>query len=182
MYVIDIIQEVVQATSAKMLTYLLSFNPKCQGVRFDFGHPSDISMRIAQMSATEENRLKKYPLIGLFLDTAEQIGENPAATSSATLSIFIAMATLQNYNPEQRKEISFKPVIHKIRDEFFLQLFKHNNVIKPVNGKFRYSYVDRYQWGKGGLQYYENGKANAFNDFIDAAEITNLEIQIKNYC
>lgn len=180
--IVHILQEVVDAASAKQLAYLQTINPNYSGIRFDYGHPSDIVAKLVSFSGTEAYRYQKYPLIGLFLDFPQTKGTGVHVTSKVTLSMFIAVGTQQSYTPQQRTQNSFIPLLYPIRDAFFDALKKHPNVLKPEGNLFRYDQIDRYQWGKGGLEYYNNGQKNVFNDYIDAIELVGLEIDFKAYC
>jgi hypothetical protein len=180
--VVYVLQEVVDNVSAAMLPYLQNISTKYTGVRFDYGHPADIVQKIQSYSNSEENRYKKYPLIGLFLDFKQTRGSNIQVDTSCSLNLFICVGTTNKLTPQQRTDQSFVPLIQPIYNEFLNQLAKHGNVITPELRRFRHDYVERYQWGKGGLEYYNNGQKNIFNDFIDAAEITGLEVDFKQTC
>lgn len=180
--IVNIIQEVVDNVSINTLTYLQSINSKYEGVRYDYGHPSDIVGKLVQLSNTDTNRFKKYPLIGLFLDFKQTRGQYINIASGGRLNLFIAIGTVATYTPQQRTQQSFVPIIYPIYEEFIKQLLKHPNVVKPNNGIFEHDFTDRYQWGKGGLEYYNNGQKNIFNDFIDASEITGLDVSFKDIC
>lgn len=180
--IVDVFTEVVEKVSAKMLAYLKTINENYTGVRSDYGHPSEIVAKLASFSKTEEYRYKKYPLIGLFVDFPQTVGESVNVYASAKLNMFIAVGTDAKYTPQQRTETSFKPLIYPIRDEFLKQLGNHKNILKPEGNGFTYTQVDRYQWGKGGLEYYNNGMKNIFNDYIDACELLGVELQFTPSC
>lgn len=180
--IVNILKEVVDAASAAKLAYLQSINENYTGIRYDYGHPSDIVTRLVSYSNTEEYKYKKYPLIGLFLDFPQSKGEAENIVSKVRFNLFIAVGTQQSYTPQQRTEHSFIPILYPIRDELFKQLNKHPNILKPEGDKYRHEQIDRYQWGKGGLEYYNNGKANPFNDYIDAIELFGLELDFDTYC
>jgi hypothetical protein len=157
--VVEILQEVVTKVALTI-----------PGVRFEYGHPSDMAATLSQYSATPEYRTQKFPLIGLFLDFPQTKGKDVDVHTSPRLNLFIACNSNEKYSPT--------PVLYPIRDEFFRQLGKHLLIKKPEGNQFSYTQVDRYEWGKGGLTYYENGKEHAFNDVIDALEIVGLELDI----
>lgn len=175
-------KEVVEGVSSEMLAYLQTIDPAYTGVRYDYGHPSDIVAKLVSYNATEEFRYKKYPLIGLFLDFPQSKGIAVNVTSRVRFNLFIAVGTTQSFSPEERTQNSFIPLLYPIRDEFFNQLSKHNYILKPEGKQYVHEQVDRYQWGKGGLEYYNNGAKNVFNDYIDAIELLGLEIDFTNYC
>jgi len=165
-----------------MLPALQAINPNYTGVRYDYGHPSDIVGRIAQMSTTEANRFKKYPLIGLFLDIPETKGKNVGIATSARLNLFICISTDKTWTPQQRTQQSFVPVLIPIYNEFIRQIDRHTAIMKPEGLIYEHQYAERYQWGKGGLEYYNNGQKNIFNDAIDAIEIIGLNLDFKQNC
>lgn len=180
--VVDILAEVVATVSTKMLATLQAINNTYEGVRYDYGHPSDIVAKLVSYSKTEANRYKKYPLIGFFLDFPQEKGNNAYQVTNNRLSGFIAVGTSNQYSPQERTEKSFKPLLYPIRDEFLKQLKRHPNIIVPEEGVFSFTQTDRYQWGKGGLEYYNNGEKNIFEDYIDAIEFSGLQVQVNPYC
>ena len=180
--VVDIMQEIVDKVSLAMLPQLQALNPAYTGVRFDYGHPADIVGKLVNYSSTDQFRYQKYPLIGLFLDFPQTMGESASVLSSTGLNLFIAVGTEQKYTPQQRTEMTFKPILYPIKDALIEQMLLHPAVVTPLNRKFQHTHVDRYQWGKGGLEYYNNGQKNTFNDYIDAIELLNLKIDFVDDC
>ncbi len=172
-----ILTDVVDKVSAAMLPQLQQLNKDYTGVRFDYGHPADIIGRIEQLTKTPKFMYDAYPLIGLFLDFSEQKGRAINIRSSVSLNMFICCQTMAKYTPQQRTELSFVPILLPIYEEFKKQLFASKYILKPEIG-FKHTEIKRYQWGKGGLEYYNNGQKNIFNDFIDAIEIQGLELDI----
>jgi len=179
--VVNIIAEVVTKVSQNKLAYLKSIRDTYTGVRYDYGHPADIIAELVQLSATESNRFKKFPMIGLFLDLPQKRGK-AVDSFSVRLNGFIAVGSTKTWTPIQRTQQSFVPLLHPIYDEFITQLLKHPAIVMPENRVIPHGYVERYQWGKGGLEYYENGKKNIFNDFMDAIEFTDMELDFKLNC
>lgn len=180
--VVDIMQEIVSNVSVAMLPVLQAIQPAYTGVRFDYGHPADIVSKLANYSATEAFRYQKYPLIGLFLDFPQTMGQSAGVESATGLNLFIAVGTDPKYTPQQRTDATFKPLLYPIKDELIRQMLLHPSVVTPSNRKFTHTHVDRYQWGKGGLEYYNNGQKNTFNDFIDAIELLNFQIEFVDDC
>jgi hypothetical protein len=180
--IVNIISTIVDKVSVAMLTQLQAIDTNYTGVRYDYGHPSDIVGNLASLSRTQLNRYKALPLIGLFLDIPEDRKTPPNIATTARLSMFICCATDPRYTPQERTQQTFVPILIPIYEELMKQLLKSQFIVKPENLKIPHSYIMRYQWGKGGLQYYDNGKANIFNDYIDAIEITDLELNFKPNC
>ena len=165
-----------------MLPSLQAIDENYTGVHYAYGHPADIVEELIQKSKTEKHRYSKYPFIGLFLDIPESKGRNIEFATSARLNMFICCGTTKTFKPYQRTQLTFVPILIPIYEEFINQLLKHKAVVKPENMLIPHQYAMRYQWGKGGLEYYNNGQKNIFNDAIDAIELIGLELDFKQNC
>jgi hypothetical protein len=180
--IVEIMQLIVDEVSAEMVADLKAIDINYEGVRFDYGHPSDLIERLISLGATEGYRYKSYPMVGLFLDFPERKGISNMFNSTARLNMFIAVGTQQAYLPYERTQQTFKPILVPIRDKL-IQKFKSSPYIaSQEDGMVKHTSTMRYQWGKEGLEYYNNGQKNIFNDFIDAIEITDLELDFLNNC
>jgi hypothetical protein len=180
--IVDIISDVVTQVSTEMLPYLKAINVKYTGVRYDYGHPEDIVGRLEALSRTEANRNKSLPMIGLFLDIEEEKVTDLGIESKANLHLFIAVGTKQSYTPQERTEKTIIPLVRPIYRVFIKALIDSPFVEVWDNNKLPHNYTEKYQWGKSGLKYYTGKTENIFNDFIDAAEITDLQIRFKQQC
>lgn len=177
-----VLQKVVDAVSAEMLPKLIGLIPNCEGVRFDYGYPSEVIGRTAQMTTTLQNRVKKYPLIGLFLNIGEQRATDVDVLSSAKLTIFFCANRDPKFDSKQSYQNILVPILEPIYNSFLKHLGKSKDIIKPNAGLFKHGYSFNPNWGKEGFAYFENGKKNVFNDFLDCILITDLEIKIKQNC
>jgi hypothetical protein len=176
MEVLDIMQTVVDEVSAEMTPILKQLDSFIQNVRFDYGHPSELVGRLAEMSMSKTARYKKYPIIGLFLDFPEQKGVAINVKSRAKLNMFIAHGTKQDWSSFQRNQNNFVPYLTPILESFIKHLTKSKWILKPDGNLFTYTEVKRFYWGSQGFEFYKNGEKNVFGDYIDAIEIQGLEI------
>lgn len=168
MIVVNLFKEIAQRTADKLEMH----------VNFMHGHHSEITQVLTDLTQDIDASAGKYPLIALFQDFEEKKGnyfiELPA------IQIIIATLTDKNYLAAERYDKTFIPVLYPIYNEFIRQIaistyFKESSVNKIAHTK-----IDRLFWGKNGL--YGN-TGNVFNDFIDAIEIKNLNLNVKlNTC
>lgn len=163
---------VVQATETNVLSYLQDQDSTIQRLHFQFGHPKMVIEELKKLQQPQANQYKKYPLIAVF----EDVPERPVASNVATISprIVIAWQTKQEYTREQRDELSFKPILLPIYDEFMTQL--KSSAYFVTNYQQPGERVMRPFWGREGL--YGN-EGNIFNDYLDCIEIRNIELQIR---
>lgn len=165
-------QYIVTATETNILDYLQSVDSTIQRIHYQFGHPKMVIEELIKLHKPQANQYKKYPLIAVF----EDVPERPVASNVATISprIVIAWQTQQGYTREQRDELSFKPILLPIYDEFMRQLksspYLISNYLRPGERTMRPF------WGREGL--YGN-EGNIFNDFLDCIEIRNIELTIR---
>lgn len=147
-----------------------------------YGHPLEVINTLSEKDRNDEWKFKKYPIIALFQDFTETLGEHQATQSAVEdLNIVIATNTSQTYTSEQRYTNTFKPVLYPL----YNLLIKHIENIKWFRnidpGLVPHQKIDRLFWGRSGL--YGN-EGNVFNDHIDAIEIRNLslELRLKRNC
>lgn len=134
-----------------------------------YGHPLEIMKILSEKSANDTLKFEKYPLIVLFQDFKEGI---TLTGRDVPLNIAIITETRQDYTAAERYNDTFKNTIYPIWD----LLIKYIKRSKYIDNKMELTYdkTDRLYWGKN--------NSNLFNDFIDAIEIENLKLQIKESC
>lgn len=159
----DIIREVVDDVS------------ECYGrnVSFLFGDWDYIANQL-MLWGTGEQAWRKYPIVCLRSPINESRERN---SRSASLDVVILVNTLKNYTNEQRESESFVNVLRPIYELFMDRLCKHRMVNAPYSGMLQHVYTENYRYGRLGLQ---GGDDKKFKDFVDAIEIKNLSITIKD--
>ena len=115
----------------------------------------------------------RFPLIGLYSPFDERV-EN--GTTSATINLIIAVNTLPGYTNEQRLDTSFKKVLRPLFEDLLKVLNTDGSIDVPYKG-LRYTYTENYSFGKRGAL---DVDGKEIDEKIDAIEIKNLELNLKN--
>lgn len=163
------IVEEMAAVVAKVATKLAT------PVYYMYGHPLEIVGRLQEKANSTTMKATAFPLVCLFTDIPEDNGDNVGFYAKDRLNIVICTSTTQTYTSEERTANTFKPILYPIKVELLKQITAYPNF--TVNGELKFRSWDRYFWGRQGLY---GSVANPFNDYIDAIEIQNLQITIKN--
>jgi hypothetical protein len=183
MNIVDVMQKIVEEVSAEMTPQLKQLDEFIENVRFDYGHPSELVGRLADMTQGEKAKFRKYPLIGLFLDMPEKRGTELNVESEGKLNMFIAHGSRKEWTSPERNERNFIPHLDPVYECLMRKISKSKYVIKPEGNLFEHIYIRRYFWGSQGFEFYKDGVKNVFGDYIDAIEIQGLELSIaKEYC
>jgi len=138
-----------------------------------YGHPVEIVNILSKKTNNSTLKFKKFPLIVLFMDFAEDVQPEGRNVS---LRLAIVTDTKPTFYTADRYTNTFKTVLYPIW-ELLHQAILDSNYIDSVS--LAYAKTDRPYWGRQGL--YGN-EGNIFNDFVDAIEIDNLEITINENC
>lgn len=147
-------------------------------INFIHGHPSEIVAILKAMTQAQETSVKKYPLIALFQDFEEKRGESSDVYASISVTVIIATLTRPELFAADRYEKNFIPILYPVYNAFLKAVRKSGKfkIVVPEKEP-EHTKIDRLFWGKQGL--YGN-EGNIFGDCIDAIELTNLSLKIKN--
>ena len=172
-FIVDDIGAVVEAMKGPIFTE--EFTDEFTGKEIPFyryGHRVEISALLdAQNRQTGSQKVQKYPLIALRLDTEEQVS---GGIIHFNLNLAIVEWTEKTYNAAQRYENVYKPVLYPLYERFMEALkqsglfFWENMSAYPPHTK-----VDRLYYGTLGS---EGNQKRIFNDPLDAIEILNLKL------
>lgn len=162
---VDVIQQVVQAADAVLFPKL--------GKHLDYqpGRSTQIQTELQKITqaATVAAKAGKYPLVGLFQDIPEQRGDGYYATVKIP-KIIIAVLTVNTDPVLARYDKNFRPILYPIYMEFMRQLARHKNIIASDPNAIPHVKFDR----PGNQPAGQN-----MNDYLDAIEINNLELMLK---
>lgn len=164
-YIVDVIGEIVEKVNETIPCYYL------------YGHPQEIVNTLSEWTKDETKKFSKFPLICLFQDFEESKGENAMINSKVSLNIVICTATEPGYKSEDRYTNTFKTILYPIYNLFMDRLAYSGMILNADPALISHTKIDRVFWGKAGL--YGN-TSNMFNDYIDAIELQNLELEILN--
>jgi hypothetical protein len=159
-YIVEEIRDVVNSIVFDIPVYYL------------YGHPKEITKRLQEYTESFTSSNKKFPLIVLFTDiTVNRDKRRTDIYGKAKLRILIANITEGEYISEQRTAINFKPILHPIKSLFIEQMERHKQFTFDW---VEFSETECYFYGT------EMNDKNIFNDRVDAIEISNLNVIIKN--
>lgn len=175
--IVHVFEEIVQNVSNDILATLQIAQPKITALNYQYGHPVEIIQTLAQYDKTPSKRNKKYPLIMLVQDFAEDRGRVDEYYSEANLRIVIAHHTNKDYKAEDRYANTFLPILYPIYDALMSEIANSRYFLIPSVADIPHTKKDRLYWGRESL----NGTdANSFCDYLDAIEITNMRIRVDN--
>lgn len=149
---------------------------ECPPVNYVFGNSQYVRERIIDLSKTASSSIIKYPLIALFVPISEQRG-NPQWHSKAKVKVLIAIATKRDYSNEERSVISFANVLRPIYEAFLEGIRKDGRLEISYKGIIPHEYSENYSYGKYGAY---TSPSETMPDPIDAIDINNLELTVKN--
>lgn len=147
-----------------------------------YGHPLEIINTLSKKDRHDVQKYNKYPIIALFQDFTETMGEHQAVQSSVQdLNIIIAVNTSPDYVSSERYTNTFKTVLYPLYNLLIKHIVKSKWFRNIDPGLVPHTKIDRVYWGRSGL--YGN-EGNVFNDHIDAIEIQDLslELRLKQNC
>lgn len=164
----DEIKEVAEKTATSLAL----------AINFMFGPAPEIENNLIEMTKAQglpgQETLKKYPLIILFTDVPEDLGNANGYYGTVTIpSLVIACISDNKLKAPQRLEQNFKPILIPIFEELKRQLARHSAFIVGSPENLRMKKWNRYFWGKQKF-------GTTLNDYVDAIEIQNLVLTLNN--
>jgi len=168
-YIPSVFEGIVAKVSSAMEAGITNKFP----VYFDFGHYSEVDKNLKQKDGSLTAKGKKFPLIWMVMDFEESMGTNPADYAVINSARFIiAHTTSPNYNMKDRRDKIYLPILYPIYAEFVKQMHQSVELGMPSELLLKHTKVDRPYWG-------EIPSGNMFSNHLDAIEIKNLNLKIK---
>lgn len=149
---------------------------KCPAINYTFGNAQYIKDKLDILSKTQTGNARKFPLIALFCPFNER-RDSPDYYSKAKVRILIACATRQEWSNEERLAFSFENVLRPIYNGFIKALKEDGRFDFGYDGTVRHEYSENYSYGRYGAH---TGTGEAVSEPIDAINISNLELTVKN--
>lgn len=166
-YLFDIISDVVSATKTALGLTVLNYL---------YGSEEQIVKDLIQMASARTQEAQKYPVVCLINDFTSQVGNDRDEYAQANVHLMIATATSKDYHQTERYSISFKLTLLPIYQEFLYQLGRSTALNVDDYNTIPHRTRDRLDIGE--KQLITDGQGAI--DFIDAIEILDLELRIKN--
>lgn len=171
-YIVDVIGEIVAATSAVLLLQLQMVDPLITGIHYEYGHINDIRERITEKMKTTTNSVDISPMICLIEDfklTKGKVG----VTGITDMKIIILHFSKKDITRVQREVNVFRPVLWPIYNEFLKQLKLNGRFSIYDVTKIQHDMIARPHWGDPAL--YGND-AYLLNGIFDGIELSNLQL------
>jgi hypothetical protein len=169
--IVNIIKDVVAATSAKLLTQLQSVDPLITGVHFEYGHYTDIQERLTAKGKTA--KFDRYPLVCLFEDFKIR-HRKEGLTGVTDMKIIILHSSKNTITRQQREDNVFVPILYPIYEEFLNQLDISGNFMIYDKSRIIHDQINRPHWGDPAM--YKN-ESYLFGDVLDGIELSNLQLE-----
>ena len=145
-------------------------------VNYLYGPIFEIIDKLAVMSKSTELSGKKYPFVAIVTDITETKGERADMVSRISLpSVIFACLTDNKMIAEDRYEVSFKPILQPLYEEWMRQLSKCYELSTDDELLTKHTKTDRLWWGKSQLW----TARQVAVDNIDAIEVNNLEFWMR---
>lgn len=139
-------------------------------VCFQFGTLREI---VDNLNSLTQVNAGKYPLIALIEPFPQQKGISQIE-ARLKLRFLIATYTSRELKADERLELNFKPILFPVYDAFIREI-KHSEYFRTE--EIKHTLVNHFEIGKETLEGYDG---SVFNDHIDAIELKDMELDIKN--
>lgn len=145
-----------------------------RNVSYLFGDWNYISNQLTVWGKSPKTSPLKFPIICLYSPFTE---ERDAEDVRVSLEFIIMVNTEKNYSNEDRESISFDKVLRPIYRLFMDEIRGDRRFASDYRGVVPHQYTENYRYGRVGVL---GPDGKPFRDFIDAIEIKNLELTVKN--
>lgn len=179
--IIEIIGDVVKATAAGCNILVTrrdgtSETIACPEINYIFGNAQYVKDKLDAMSKAEKTNDMKFSLIALFCPFKEQRNIHEYF-SKATVRILIACSSDKGWSNEERLVLSFRNILRPIYERLKEELLADGRIDFGYKDLISHEYSENYSYGRYGAH---TGTGDALSEPIDAINISNLELKIKN--
>lgn len=170
-YIVEIMEAIVAATSVVLLAQLQAVDPLITAVHYEYGHINDIRERITTFQKAGTNFC---PLVCLIEDFGIDHG-TVGITGVADMKIIIIYLSKKDITRRQRQANVFRPILYPVYKELLRQMKLNGSFSIYDVSKIKHRQINRPHWGDPGL--YGNN-AYLLNGIYDGIELTNLQLTI----
>ncbi len=173
----DIVSETASGCTLLVTDYKGNVNEiECPTINYSFGNAQYIKDRLDELCTTPTGNEMKFPLIALFCPLVEK-RDSPDYYSASKVNILIACSSVQQWSNEQRLETSFENILRPIYRSFLAALLEDGRLDFGYDEQIPHEYSENYSYGRYGAH---TSTGDALSEPIDAINISNLEITVKN--
>lgn len=169
---------VVSATSTSFVVkgvFSVATSWKALAPYYDYGHPQEISNRLADKDGKLINKQQKYPLIAFYTDVRIKHGDPFIYGKLERQFISIIGQSDKSYSSAQRYANVIIPILIPLRT-LLVNKIKKSRYFMGVNPELDYVEVRRPFWGS--TSKYGN-VANMFNDPLDGIDMEDISMKLR---
>lgn len=179
--IIEILADVVKVTSEGCTLIVTDGKGEeksiaCPSINYTFGNSQYVKDRLDELSNSVKGNAMKFPLIALFCPFKEQ-RNMPDYYTKAKVNILIACSSRKQWNNDERLQLSFRNILRPIYNGLLDALKEDGRFDFGYYGQIAHEYSENYSYGKYGAH---TATGEAVSEPIDAINITNLELIVKN--
>jgi hypothetical protein len=170
-----IVSEVIKEVVAKVSARMNEGKTGADVVPVMFYHDTP-EMIEAQLLSKDRAQAIKYPAVILFHDYPEDRGGQGGYYAETSIPrIAIVTSTSNTIFSDDRYARTFLPTLYPIYGWFMKYLVQHPGIVATDPNEIEHRKWDRLYWGTQ-----EAGKE--LNDYLDAIELQNLKLTMKQFC
>lgn len=147
-----------------------------KGPYFMYGHMLEVATVLTERNKSNKFVFQNYPLVILPMDIESEYDAIHDGVLFKDIKLFIVNITKPEYRVEDRKKMNYRPILYPLYEKLIYNIRHNRNII--VDGIFpTHSKKDKYFWGS---ELNGNNTATILNDYLDAIEIKNLDLRVKD--
>lgn len=179
--IVEILADVVRETSRNCEIMVPGYPSgeraiSCPQINYTFGNAQYVKDRLDELSLMPKGNEMKFPMIALFCPVNER-RDSAKYFTLAKVRVLIACSSKQQWSNEQRLHTSFINVLRPIYRRFIEALKDDGRFDFGYDGHVAHEYSENYSYGRYGAH---TGTGDALSEPIDAINISNLELKVKN--
>lgn len=165
--IVEVFQDVVGNISEKYGTR----------INYIFGSADYLKEQLDTFAQSYDTAFSSFPLIALFTPIEEQ--REGTDTTSASLSLIIAVNSEREFDNGERLERTFRPILRPIYEELLRTLKEDARFDFGYSEEIKHSYSENYSYGRYGAY---TPSQQELGCAIDAIDIKNLKVTITQNC
>lgn len=145
-------------------------------INYIYGDSSYIREQLLELGKSKATASGKFPMIGLYVPYDEE-RDSSDYFCRTSVNMIIATNTLGKYTNEQRRKISFIGVLRPLYEDLIEEVGTCRRFDFGYSGIISHTYSENYSFGRRGALDVDGKEVG---EKIDAIEIKNLELTVKN--
>lgn len=182
-YIVDIIRDIVNGMTPDLLPVIQANETLALGktlintIDYQYGHVKELIATLFQYDKSQGLKYTKYPLVYLLMDFAEKRGYEVGFYGVININLILIHQTDPSYKMTDRMNNVFRPVLYPIYYSLLNAIADSPWINENDPQMIKHTKIDRGFWGTEAMD------ATVLNDYVDAIDITNMQLTIlSNNC